>query len=137
MLLYGANKEVREWVSQELFGNSNSYNDGDKAIGVVHDNKLIAGVVYNNYIPEISIEMSIASVDKRWGKRYNIKAFFKYPFIDLRVKRVTTLCSATEGVTMNFNKRLGFVQEGLHRQACYDGSDAVSFGMLKDECRWL
>jgi len=29
------------------------------------------------------------------------------------------------------------VREGLHRQASHDGSDALSFSMLRHECKWL
>jgi len=36
-----------------------------------------------------------------------------------------------------FNKRLGFQLEGIHRQAWPMGGDALSFGMLKPECKWI
>lgn len=135
MLIYDSG--VREWVSVQLFGCKDGFNETDTAIGVLRESKLIAGVVYNNYVKNVSIEMSIASIDKRWALRHNIRAFFKYPFTQLDLRRVTALCSKKEGDTMDFLKRLGFTQEGIHRQAHYDGSDAVSFGMLKPECRWL
>lgn len=80
--------------------------------------------------------MSIATIDKSWATRQNIRAFFEYPFIKLDLKRVQTLCSA-EGDTVRFNQKLGFTQEGHHRCAWHDGSDAVSFGMLKSECKWI
>jgi len=137
MLLYGADKDVREWVSMQLFGEIDAFSDIDMAIGIVKDNKLIAGVVYNNYVPNISIEMSISSIDKCWATRYNLRALFKYPFTQLGLRRVTALSSANKGDIMNFLERLGFKQEGIHREAHYDGSDTVSFGMLRNDCGWL
>jgi RimJ/RimL family protein N-acetyltransferase len=136
VLLYGADKEVCEWVSQKLFKDHDSFGLSS-AIGVVCKGKLIAGVVYNNYHPRLSMEMSVASIDKRWCTRHNLKAFFKYPFIDLGVKRVQTLCSAQDEGVIMFNKRLGFTLEGLHREAWPHGGDAFSWGMLKSECRWV
>ena len=140
-LLYDANEEVCEWVSFQLFGNNSCFRDNG-AIGVVKDGVLIAGVVYSNYTVSqygmaVSIEMSIASVDKSWANRHNLRAFFKHPFIDLAVKRVHTLCSANEGDIVRFNKRLGFRPEGYHKEAWPLGGDAVSFGMLKSECKWV
>jgi RimJ/RimL family protein N-acetyltransferase len=137
MLLYGADKDVSKWVSVRLFGDEDGFDENAKAIGVVHDNRLIAGVVYTHYQPGLLIEMSVASIDKRWASRHNLRAFFKYPFTDLKLGRVQTLCSAkNEGVIM-FNKRLGFIQEGYHRLAWPLGGDAISWSMLKPECRWI
>jgi RimJ/RimL family protein N-acetyltransferase len=137
MLLYGADKDICEWVSLNMFGEPDAFGETSKATGIVKDGELIAGIIYNNYQPKISIEMSIFSLDKRWCSRHNLKYLFKYPFIDLRVKRVTTLCSATEGDIIMFNERLGFKKEGLHREAWHSGGDAISWGMLKNECKWL
>jgi RimJ/RimL family protein N-acetyltransferase len=137
MLLYGADKDVCEWVSLGLFGEPTGFDDKARATGVVKSGKLIAGIIYTNYQPELSIEMSIFSLDKSWCSRYNLNAFFKYPFIDLKVKRVSTLCSATERDIIMFNKRLGFKQEGYHRDAWHSGGDTISFGMLKSECKWI
>lgn len=137
MLVYGADADVCSWVSDNLFGNPDCYDDKCRGIGVSKNNNLIAGIVYKDYQPNLSIEMAIASIDKSWSTRHNIKAFFKYPFIDLGVKRVSTLCSADEGDIIMFNKRLGFKPEGYHRSAWHNGGDAISFGMLKTECRWI
>jgi len=141
VLLYGADNDVADWVSVKLFGVPAQF-DLSVAIGITDQDKLIAGVVYNNMhvTPEgrpYTIDMSIASVDKRWCNRHNLKALFGYPFIELALKRVQTHCSANEGKIMKFNERLGFKQEGIHRQGWPMGGDSVSFGMIKSECEWL
>lgn len=137
MLLYGADKDLCQWASNIIFGVPDAWDDNARAIGVVHKGNLIAAVVYTQYQKNHLIEMSVASIDKRWATRHNLRAFFSYPFIDLMVKRVQTLCSANRRDIIMFNERLGFKQEGLHRAAWHDFTDAVSFGMLKQECRWL
>lgn len=140
MLLYGADKDVADWVSKQLLGEIGYFGEC-RAIGVVVDNRLIAGVVYNNYRESpkgtpLHLEMSIASIDKRWATRQNIRALFKYPFIDLDVKRVNTHCSTQAEGVIKFNYRLGFTLEGLHPKLFEDG-DAYSWGMLKEKCKWI
>lgn len=141
MLLYGADEDVANWVSKELFGVSGQFKLS-KAIGILRNNQIIAGVVYNNHHEKpngfpLSIEMSIASIDKRWCNRHNLKALFDYPFTQLCLRRVQTQCSSTnEGVIM-FNQRLGFKTEGYHPEAWPLGGDTISFGMLRHQCKWL
>jgi hypothetical protein len=137
ILVYGCDKELAQWASMQIFNNTDTWDDTVRAIGVKKNNHLIAAVVYSMYIPNVLIEMSVASVDKSWATRHNLKAFFKYPFIQLGLERVQTHCSATARDIIMFNKRLGFKPEGLHRKAWLSGGDAISFGMLKTECRWL
>ena len=141
MLVYGASREISAWVSNQLFGNYDRFKDAE-AIGVSHKGKIICGVCYEDFSLNqdnevFACQMSIASIDKRWCNRNNLRAFFKYPFAQLSLERVWTQCSAqNEGIIM-FNKRLGFKQEGIHRSAWPMGGNAISFGMLKEECRWL
>lgn len=138
MLVYNAREDLLKWASSIIFGDKTAgFDMSSEAIGVVRNNKLIAVVVYSSHSPELNIEMSIASIDKSWASRQNLNAFFSYPFIQLNLKRVSTQCSAKEGSIIEFNKRLGFKPEGYHREAWHSGGDVISFGMLKDECRWI
>lgn len=137
MLLYGADEDVCEWASMQIFGDPDRFSNNCRAIGVVEDDRLIAGVVYSGYCPNHSIEMSVASVDKRWCNRHNLKAFFSFPFIQLALERVWTQCSAEQEGVIMFNKRLGFKQEGYHPRGWPMGGDSLSFGMLKEDCKWL
>lgn len=141
MLVYGSDKELCDWASTLIFRIPEQFQNS-KAIGVSNNGKIIAAVIYSNYYlkPDgtgLSIEMSIASIDKRWATRHNLKAFFSYPFIQLGLERVWTQCSLNDGEIMQFNKRLGFIQEGIHRKAWPLGGDSASFGMIKDGCKWL
>lgn len=141
MILLGADADVSAWASEQLTGQKDRFKN-DPAIGVVRDGVLICGVIYSNYAMKtdnspLSIEMSIASTDKRWATKKNLRVFFNYPFIQLGVERVLTVCSAERPEIIRFNERIGFVKEGLHRKAWPMGGDAVSFGMLKPQCKWI
>lgn len=141
MIIYGADEFICDWVSEGLAGKKGLFQNA-KGLGVVEKEKLCAGVVYNNYQTDkddnpLYVEMTIFSIDKIWCNRHNLGRLFLYPFSQLQLRSVRATCSAhDEGVKM-FLTRLGFKEEGYHRQAYLDGSDAVSFGMLKEECKWI
>lgn len=142
MLLFGADGLVSKWVSSQIYGGVNVFDDKARAIGVLSGEDLIAGVVYSEYREDIhgqplSMEMSVATIDKRWATRHNLRTFFAYPFIQLKLKRVQAVTSVHNEGAIKMLKRLGFSQEGTHKCAYQDGSDAVSFGMLSSDCGWM
>jgi RimJ/RimL family protein N-acetyltransferase len=135
-LIYGQDERVAKWVGEQLMKDAEAFTPC-RAIGIERNGGLIAGVVYNKYEPNLLIEMSIASLDKRWATRHTLRALFVYPFIQLNLKRVQALCSAKDEGVIMFLKKLGFTHEGTHPCAFDDGGTALSFGMLKHQCRWL
>ncbi|NBW10899.1 MAG: N-acetyltransferase [Caulobacteraceae bacterium] len=112
------------------------------AIGIMEGNKLICAVIYNNFMmsPEgnpVSIEMSVASVDKRWCNRHNLGVFFRYPFVQLGVRRVQATIAKKNKPVRKFCQKLGFKYEGTGRKAWPLGGDACVYSMLKPECKWI
>jgi RimJ/RimL family protein N-acetyltransferase len=137
-LIYGRDVEIAAWVSAKIgepnFGQCS-------AIGVELDGKIIAGVVYSNYVEHhgkpISIELSIASIDKRWCTRYNLRELYAYPFLQLNVQRAQVSTPVESQGVVKFDEKLGFKYEGTARKAHFLGGDMVVLSMLRDECRWL
>lgn len=84
-LLYGHSETVTQFVidvagndipgAERGFGKSVS-------IGVIdNDGLLVAGIVYHNWEPEAGIvEISVASITRRWLTRPVLRAMFSYPF---------------------------------------------------------
>ena len=106
------------------------------AIGVAHDGEIVAAAIYNNYRPP-NIEITFVASSPRWASRGAIRAIMRYPFVQLGCKRLTAVTSAHNRRARAFLRRLGFRQEGVHRDALPDG-DAVSYGLLtKDAARWI
>ena len=134
MIVYGDG--LCKWASLQLFGHPEGFDEKAVAIGVERNGKVIASVVYTDYHDHM-IEMHIASVDKRWATRHNLKVFFSYPFHQLKLDRVQAILAASNEGAISMAKRLGFTQEGYHPKAFIGGVDAVSFGMLKQDCKWL
>lgn len=109
---------------------------GDSAaIGVCRGTEFIAGIVYYCY-RHPNIEMAIASTTPKWATKTTLRAAFDFPFNQLGCNRVTALVDIDAAATRRFDERLGFVQEGILREAHPNG-DAVVMGMLKNECRWI
>lgn len=106
------------------------------ALGLVQDDVLIAGVVYNHY-SGTNICMHVAAIPgARWLNRAYLHACFDYPFNQLGVRRVTGLVPKKNKAARRFDEHLGFKIEGTMRHALAD-DDMVIYGMLKENCRWL
>ena len=133
-LALGLDELVAAWVSKQLpdapdFGKCT-------AIGVVDGNRMIAGVVYNNYHGHM-IEASIAAIDPRWCKRTILRAIFSYPFKQLGVTRLQVTIAKRNKRARRFVERLGFKFEGVGRKALPDGKDAAVYSILDNEVKWI
>ena len=141
ILLYGQDAQVASWVCQQL--KLRPFPDGlYRAIGIIHADKLIGGVIYNNFITDargkpLLIEMTISTVDKRWCTRHNLRELFQYPFLQLGVKRVQATTSRKAKRVRGTLSRLGFKFEGIIREGHPHGGDAAHYSMLFNECKWL
>jgi RimJ/RimL family protein N-acetyltransferase len=134
LLVLNADAAVTEWVRRRVpwvdgFG-------GARAIGVAREGRLIAGVVFDNY-RRTNVEVTIASDDPAWCRKGVLAGLFAYPYETLRVRRITALIPAGNERSIKLCKGLGFTAEGVHRALFPDGSDGISLGLLRENCRWL
>jgi RimJ/RimL family protein N-acetyltransferase len=131
--IIGADEFIARWVGEQLgiddFGECVTF-------AIVAEQELIAGIVFNNY-RDPSIEVTMASISPRWCTRSIMRTVFSYPFHQIGCKRITASVEDMNQPVRAFLCHLGFRQEGVMRQAFRTGRDAVIFGMLRDECRWL
>ena len=131
-LIFGADDYLKSWAAKIIgidgFGLST-------AIGVERDGKIICAAVYHDY-RDGQIEASIAASSRRWANRSVLHALFAYPFNQVGAHRLLVTCNEANEKAMKMNSQLGFTQEGKLRQM-YAPHDAVIWGMLKDECKWI
>lgn len=139
MLIFGHDRALARWAGDRIgiidFGPS-------VAIGVLHEREIVAVAVFNQYRPP-NIEVTFVTNRDRHDRgavreiRNSIGPLLRYPFNQLRCKRVTAITEATNQPARAFLCRLGFREEGYHRDALPSG-DAVTYGMLrKDASRWI
>ncbi len=134
-LIYGHDALIADWVSARAPHAENGF-EKFVAIGVEDGGIFVAGCVYNDYYPGVSMHVSIASTSPKWCNRRVLKALFDYPFGQMKVKRLTAYTGSRMVSVRKFLERLGFRQEGIMRQGFAD-DDAVIYGMLKHECPWI
>jgi RimJ/RimL family protein N-acetyltransferase len=107
------------------------------AIGLEEYGELIAGVVYDYHTGPAVFAHIASDNSRRWLTPAYLGAIFRYPFLQLGCNRITGFVRTDNEAAQHFDEHLGFVREGIVRQACRDGCDLIIYGMLKSECRFL
>lgn len=134
-LAYGA--PVAAWVAARIPHVGDAARFGPcAAIGFVRGHALCAGAVFTNYRGH-DIELSFAAADPRWARRGSLRAVFHYPFRQLGCARVTAVTGRANARARRLTAGLGFTLEGVIRRGLDGRDDALVFGMLREECRWL
>ncbi len=106
------------------------------ALGLIKNDELVAGVIYNNF-GSTNVYLHIGAEDGcRWLNKEFLFAVFDYPFNQLGMRRITALVREKNKRARLFVENLGFVSEGRMRKFFRDG-DGVIYGMLREECRFL
>lgn len=107
-----------------------------KAIGILRRGQLVAVVVYDAF-SACDCNMHVASDGSRhWMTRTALIEAFCYPFVQLKLRRVTALIPTKKTDAIRFNEHLGFKLEGLCPEAMPD-DDLQVRGMLRRECRFI
>ena len=108
-----------------------------QAIMVVNDEQdFVAGIVVTNF-RKTDCEVSCASETPAAWRPEVCKTVFKYIFEQLGCVRCTSITVKSNRKARAFLEGLGFVLEGNARLG-YDGvRDALIYGLLRSECRFL
>lgn len=107
------------------------------AMMVVNDDKdFVAGVVFSNF-RGTDVEVSCAGETPAAWRPHVCRAIFQYVFDQLGCVRCTSITVKGNKRARDFLTRLGFQLEGNVRLG-YDGRrDALIYGLLRSECRFL
>lgn len=132
-LIYDDQPGLLAWAAERI-GLSGFKSDA-KAFGVLHGGVLRAVVVWDTF-SAADCCLHVASSGGHWLTRGVLKMAFGYPFIDLKLRRVTALIAATNAAAIRFNEHLGFKLEGLCPEAM-PTDDLQIRGMLRRECRFI
>lgn len=137
-LVFGHDKEIAEFVRRRTPQlDHNGFGDCT-TIGVIRHGKLIGGVVYNTYRPQIGDVMVHFAFDSpMWATREVLASVCHYPFVQLGCQRVSAIVRRKNKRSRLFvEKAIGFRLEGTVRKGFGD-DDAMIYGVLRRECRWL
>lgn len=102
------NQAIADFVAGHIDGCERGFADFT-TMGVTEGDMLIAGVVYHNYVPEAGvIELSSASISKRWLTRPVLKAMFGYPLDEIGCQMVVLRVSERNTGMIAIARRFGF-----------------------------
>lgn len=79
------------------------------------------------------IEVSIAASSPRWATRQTIGTLLAYPFLQLKVQRVSAKVYKSNRVSRRFVEGIGFKHEGTHRHAGKNLETIFSYGFTRAE----
>lgn len=104
------------------------------AIGLARGD-LIGGVMYTHYTEGGSISAHIAGTGN-WLTRPFLKAMFRYPFLQLKVRRITCYIAADNAQSIRLCEHMGFIRESVMQRATATG-DVFIYRLFKEDCRYL
>ncbi len=138
MLVFGHDQAVAEWVMARIPDGSVAADT--TAIGVMEDGRPIAGVAYFRHTKG-DVQMAVAAEPgARWLTKANLEVFFGHVFypppLGMSKRRCTAIVHKRNKKAREFDERLGFIMEGKHPKA-FPKDDAISYGMLAENCRWV
>ena len=107
------------------------------AFAIVNEGRILGGVVFSDYRADDSAWISIYTTDKKWCTAKILKQIFGIGFDALHCRRLNALIRADNRASIALSERCGFVREGKMRSYFADGADALIFGMLRGECKFI
>jgi RimJ/RimL family protein N-acetyltransferase len=111
------------------------------SIGVIRKANLVGGVVFSKFTQcqgkMIDVEMSAAFDASDWCRPSTLRAMFSFPFVFFNCIRMTTITGRKNKPARRIDEGLGFKLEGVLRKRFNGREDAMVYGMLREECKWL
>lgn len=137
-LVFGHDERVAEWVRVRIpdvttFGPC-------RAIGVASPSrqKLWAGVVYNDFHPELGVcSISIASDYPRWVTREMLRRLLSVPFLQYNCRKLYVTVASDNARSLKFARGLHFCHEATLRHHYGRKRHALVLSMMRAEFdRW-
>lgn len=141
MILTGHREAVRDWICDKIRDIHTKPERDYEALGVARDGRIIGGVLYTEWRELVPGQHDIfltAAGEPGWLSKGIIRELLRYPFVQLRCIRITSVISKANKPARAFNEKLGFKLEGTVRHGRGVGKDCVIYGLLKSDAeRWL
>ena len=101
-----------------------------------NEHDAVIGVLVFEWKTSFDAHLSIAVVDQRCLLLSKLQKLIWETVFD-RAVRVTMLVDAADERMEHICRKLGAVYEGFLRRGLDGSRDALIFGMLREDCRWL
>ncbi|MEN6526405.1 MAG: GNAT family protein, partial [Candidatus Polarisedimenticolia bacterium] len=104
-------------------------------IGLERNGELVGGVVFECFTGT-NANIHVAGSGSYWMTRVFLFAVFGYAFNQLKLKRLTGYVEAANTRALGFNRKLGFTQEAVLKDAVPSG-DVMIMCMRREDCRFI
>lgn len=132
-IVYDDNDKLIAWAESVV---DCKFRDDAKAIGLLSNGVIAAVSVYDGF-SLCDCNMHIASNRTgSWLTRKFLISSFAYPFIQLKLNRVTGLVPAKNEIALKFDLHIGFEFEGRCKKALPD-DDIIILGLLRENCKYI
>jgi hypothetical protein len=101
----------------------------------VREDGQVLGVLIGEFTTWFEVHITSAIDDPKFMTRRLLRAIFTTCFS--QAVRVTAMCRPDNDASIRAIRHLGFLYEGYCRLGIEGKWDALVFGMLKHECRWI
>ncbi len=133
---------VASWVADRISGVDDACAFGPlTAIGVGVNGKPIAGFVFSDLRTSKhgnDVRVTVAAErGTRWARPQILTYLFDYAFNQLACARATFIIREGNERAERVAKKLGFRKEGVIRRGWDGKTNALIYGLLKTECRYL
>lgn len=113
-LLYGQDQLIVDWVAERIdFAPAVAFGPC-AAIGVVKNNRILAGVVYHDLQKDFeTIQLSMAADSPLWARRSVIAGLLSYPFKQLNIYKAWIATPLTSDHALRTFYKIGFKREAV------------------------
>lgn len=133
-LVYGHDDAVARWVADQIPHVGERGFGLCRAIGVMRDDKLAAGVVFHDWQPEAgTLQVSCAAASPRWASRPVLRVLLSYGFDTAKAQKLWVAIPHDNERAIRFNKGIGMKQEAVLRRHFGPKRHAVILSMLHHE----
>jgi hypothetical protein len=123
-----------EWASRRIGGVN--WPGDSQCLAIMGEDFVRAVVVYNLFM-ECSCCAHIATNGQRnWATRGMLFGIFSFPFLQLKLRRITLPIAERNVEAQILALKLGFKFEGRLLNATEDDNE-VLLGMLREDCIWI
>lgn len=138
-MLIGQSQKIATWAATQIPWMSGPDGFGPcEAWGILSDEKLVGALVFSAHDRDVGdLFLHAVSLDGNWTGPEVWQAVSDYVFNMLGCERLSMILPKGAKKTRDAVERLGFVMEGVRRRAFHGGVNAIMYGMLREECRWL
>jgi len=134
----GERERVGLWLLDKL-PEVTSLPGGYEAIGVARGDVLVGGCLFSDFSPCIGggADIRMWAAGSNWISRRVIGVMLGYPFRRLGCHRITAVTAKKNKPCRKMLEDLGFRLEGTARHGFGIGKDAMIYGLLRSDQRWV